>query len=211
MHNAKTAEAGPKPNKKGVVQGMNYNNNFNKGTKKGASRVGAGFQPGPGVYRTSALTRLLKEPLSSAKIFFLACCSPAASSAATTGQTLQYARMVKHITTSAEDSAILLEQGMDRFPIKFVPHAKLVEFKQIPRSDKAVENRMIVFLHELRVSVVRVMVSHRWLERAHPDNAEHEKHRMIGALFGRLEKKGWIRNYDVMDVVDWIDYGKVLV
>ncbi len=170
------------------------------------------FEAGVGIYRTSALTRLLKEHLSSAKIFFLACCSPAASSVATTGQTLQYAKLVKVIKTNAEDSAILLEQGMHQFPIRLIPHAKLVNFKQIPRSDQAIANGLIVYLHEvLRVSVVRVMVSHRWLERNHPDNQEKEKHMLICSLFERLQAKGWIRNYDAMNVVDWIDYGDLIL
>ncbi len=187
------------------LQGMRDNENV-----KGSTPRRGVFQPGAGIYRTSALTRLLKEPLSTAKIFFLACCSPAASSVATTGQTLQYARMVKNITTSAEDSAVLLEQGMHCFPITFIPHASLLEIKQIPRSDQATNNGLIVFLHEvLRVSVVRVMISHRWLNERHPDNAENAKHKLICALFERLLAKGWIRACDAMDVVDWIDYGNL--
>jgi hypothetical protein len=162
---------------------------------------------GAGVYRTSALTRLLKESLSGAKIFFLACCSPTALSVATTRHTLRYARLVKFITTDAEESAILLEQGMNRFPITFIPHAKLVECKEIPRSDQAAKHGLVVYLHEmLRASVVRVMVSHRWLQGNHPDNANKEKHKLLCALFERLHAKRWIKNYDIMDVVNWVDY-----
>jgi hypothetical protein len=164
---------------------------------------------GAGLYRTSALTRLLKEPLTRAKIFFLACCSPVASSASTTGQTLTYAAMVKRIKTSAEDCAMLLEQGMDRFPIEFLPHSTLVKRGQIPRSNEL----LTIYLHELRVSVVRVMVSHRWLSpspdptQAHPDGRHNQKHALMCDLFERLGAHGWIRNYDVLSVVDWFDFG----
>ncbi len=72
---------------------------------------------GAGSFRQSSLTRLLKEHLTLGKIFFLACCSPSASSSATY-QTLRYAAMVKCIKTSAEDHALLLELGMDSFPIR---------------------------------------------------------------------------------------------
>jgi hypothetical protein len=121
------------------------------------SDVKASSSSGAGLFRVSALTRLLKEPLTTAKIVFLACCSPVASSAIITGQTLTYAAMVKRIKTSAEDSAVLLEQGIDRFPIEFVAHHVLVKRGQIPRSNEG----LTVYLHELRVSVVRIMVSHR--------------------------------------------------
>jgi hypothetical protein len=112
---------------------------------------------GAGLYRASVLTRLLREPLHTAKIIFLACCSPVASCTVTTGQTLSYAAMVKSIRTNAEDSAVLLVQGMNKVPVQFLPHDKLVGFGRLPRSSDG----LTVYLHELRVSVVRVMVSHR--------------------------------------------------
>ncbi len=165
-----------------------------------------------GLYRRSALTRLLKEPLTSAKIFFLACCSPAACCASATGQTLTYAAVVKHIRTNAEDSAILLEAGMDRFPIEFLPHHALVEHGGIPRSHQ----RMTVYLYELRACVLRIMVSHRWLSpsmdsgSAHPDSQDNKKHELICLLFKKLGEGGWIRNYDELKVVEWIDFGRYL-
>jgi hypothetical protein len=170
-------------------------------------------KPGAGLYRHSTLTRLLREPLSCAKIFFLACCSPVASSAVMTGQTLTYAAMVKRIKTSAEDSAILLEHCMDRFPIEFLPHSALIQRGQIPRSS---DENLTIYLHELRVSVVRVMVSHRWLKPnsdaslAHPDDEHSHKHKLLCTLFQRLGAEGWIRNYDVIDVVTWLDFGNVI-
>ena len=150
-----------------------------------------------------------------AKIFFLACCSPAGSSAATSGQTLTYAAMVKHIKTCAEDSAMLLEQGMDRFPIEFLPQHALLKRGQIPRSNE----NLTVYLHELRVSVVRVMISHRWLSpsadpyQAHPDGAgpRNQKHTLLCVLFERLAASGWIANYDVFKVVNWIDFGESII
>jgi hypothetical protein len=166
-----------------------------------------------GLYRHSTLTRLLKEPLSRAKIFFLACCSPSAPLAAMTGQTLTYAAMVKRIKTSAEDSAILLEHSMDRFPIEYLPHHALVKHGQIPRSSE----RLTIYLHELRVSVVRVMISHRWFmpsrdpSLAHPDDKHHHKHELLCTLFQRLGAEGWIKNYDVLDVVTWLDFGECMM
>jgi hypothetical protein len=166
---------------------------------------------GTGLYRTSSLTRLLKGYLLHAKIFFIACCSPAVSCTAVTSQTLTYAAMVKLIKTNAEDSALLLEQGMDSFPIKFLPHQALVSHRRIPQSDQPVT----VYLHELRVSVVRVMVSHRWLtpnkddpKLAHPDNKQNHKHELMCALFKRLASKEWIHSYHELSVVDWIDFGE---
>jgi hypothetical protein len=156
-------------------------------------------------FRAKSLTRLLKEPLLNAKIFFLACCSPAASASAATGQILTYAAMVKRIRTNAEDSTWLLEQSETRFPIKFIEHSLFVENKHIPRSDKAVT----VYLHELRVSVVRVMVSHRWLspsddpKAAHPDGKENQKHSLLCTLFQRLVQSNWIGSYAV---VHWVDF-----
>ncbi len=167
---------------------------------------------GAGLYRASALTRLLKQPLARAKIFFLACCSTVASSAAATGQTLAYAAMVKHIKTSAEDSAVLLEHGMDCFPIGFLPLTALIKHRQIPRSNE----RLTVYLHEIRVSVVRVMVSHRWLSpsadprKAHPDSGNHPKHELLSAFFQTLGNSGWIMNYDALSVVTWLDFGESL-
>ncbi len=195
------AKAQEKPGSEGENQGYD-------GTScKDWSRLRGRFQPGAGIYRTSALTRLLKEPLSTAKIFFLACCSPAASSVATTCQTLEYACMVKKIKTSAEDSAVLLEKGLNQFPLAFIPHAAILKFKRIPRSDQAAGSGSTILLRELlRVSVIRVMVSHRWLNEKHPDNAHNVKHKLICGLFERLQTKGWIRSFDSMDVVDWIDY-----
>jgi hypothetical protein len=164
---------------------------------------------GAGTYRTSALTRLLKEPLACAKIFFLACCSPVASSLIATRQTLTYAAMVKVIKTSAEDSALLLQHGMDIFPISFLPLDALLKRGQIPRSNEP----LTVHLNELRVSVLRVMVSHRWLSPsadprvAHPDTIDHPKHSLLAVLFQRLGESGWIQSYDCLSVVSWIDFG----
>ncbi len=187
-----------------------------KKSSQGAGQVSsAANKPGAGLYRTSTLTRLLKEPLMNAKIFFLACCSPAGTSAAASGQTLTYAAMVKHIKTCAEDSALLLEQGMDRFPIEFLPQHALIQRGQIPRSNE----NLTVYLHELRVSVVRVMVSHRWLSPnadpnlAHPDTGgpRNPKHALLCFLFERLAASSWIINYDVFSVVDWIDFGECII
>jgi hypothetical protein len=194
-----------------VSSGTGSNTAKGKGTGKVKRKTGSKdsnehTSQGNGVagsYRKSALTRLLKEHLMCAKIFFLACCSPAAASVATTRQTLEYARTVKDIRTSAEDSALLFEQGV---PIEVLPHAKLVECGKIPRSSEA----LTVRLNFLRQSVVRVMVSHKWLmpEQRLPDNMKNEKHRLLCSLFERLHAGGWIQNYDVLNVVDWIDFGE---
>lgn len=163
-------------------------------------------------YRTSALTRLLKEHLMRAKIFFLACCSPLGSSSTMTLETLRYADMVKLIKTNAEDDAVLLEQGIDKFPISLLPHRTLRKLGDIPRSDK----KCTVFLHQLRVAVVRVMVSHRWLsphedpKKRHPDNQSKSKHELLCALFDKLGELGWIRNFDKVGVVEWIDFGECM-
>jgi hypothetical protein len=164
-----------------------------------------------GVYRRSALTRLLKGNLSHAKIFFLACCSPAASSAPTTGQTLEYAALVKRIKTNAEDTALLMERHPDSFPIKFLPLKALVESKRIPRSSEG----KTVYVYELRAAVVRVMLSHRWLspnfdhpDLAHPDDEKNHKLALVRELFARLCARGWIRSSDQIDIVCWVDYGK---
>jgi hypothetical protein len=182
-----------------------------QGIHVNTSLLALGKSTGTGLYRTSSLTRLLKGYLLHAKIFFIACCSPAVSCTAVTSQTLTYAAMVKLIKTNAEDSALLLEQGMDSFPIKFLPHQALVSHRRILRSDQPVT----VYLHELRVSVVRVMVSHRWLtpnkddpKLAHPDNKQNHKHELMCALFKRLASKEWIHSYHELSVVDWIDFGE---
>jgi hypothetical protein len=158
---------------------------------------------GPAAYRKSAITRLLKEYLESAKIFFLACCSPAASSVAATRHTLEYANTVKYITTSAEDSALLFELGVN---VEVLPHASLIQYGRIPRSDVC----LTVPLNCLRESVVRVMVSHKWLlpEQKLPDNLQNEKHQLLCALFERLQEGGWIRSFNVLDVVEWVDFGE---
>ncbi len=158
---------------------------------------------GAGIYRKSVLTRLLKEHLEGAKLFFLACCSPAAGSGAATRHTLTYARKVKHITTNAEDSALLFDQG---FPVEVLPHDKLIEHGKIPRSSDA----LTVPFHGIRESVVRVMVSHKWLmpTEGYPDNWQNAKHDLLCALFERMHAGGWIRNYNVVNVVDWIDFGE---
>jgi hypothetical protein len=177
--------------------------------ERARSSVRHDMKTGAGFYRSSTLTRLLKEPLTSAKIFFLACCSPAACCASATSQTLRYATMVKHIKTNAEDSAMLLEQCLDRFPISFLPHHSLVKHGKIPRSSE----NLTIYLHELRASVVRIMVSHRWLssnsdrDLAHPDDKKtHCKYDLLKTLFERLNKSGWIRNDAMLDLVNWIDF-----
>jgi hypothetical protein len=157
--------------------------------------------PGAGLFRNSSLTRLLREPLMYAKIFFLACCSPVASSASMTEQTLRYANKVKCIKTSAEDNAMLLEPG-DSFPIEFLPHASLVTHGRIPRSHENVT----VHLYELRASVFRIMISHRWLSKEHPDNSENAKHALICVLIERLCAGGWIKNFDGLSIVNWLDF-----
>jgi hypothetical protein len=164
-----------------------------------------------GPYRTSTLTRLLRESLTSAKIFFLACCSPAAADTATTGQTLVYAANVKRIKTNAEDSAMLHDASISSFPIEFLPHKALVKYGCIPRShEEGKKYARTVYLCELRTCVVRIFVSHRWLspsmdkQLAGPDDGDNNKHKLLCELFGKLMTKGWIRNYDV---VEWIDYG----
>jgi hypothetical protein len=162
------------------------------------------------LYRAAALTKLLKEPLTSAKIFFLACCSPVASSVNMTSQTLSYAATVRAIKTSAEDTK-LVGLGKDKLTLEFLPHSALVEHGKIPRSSEGLKT---VYLHELRVSVVRVMISHRWLSPScdlrlsHPDSKEGHKHALLCTLFQRLGEKGWINNYDVCSVVHWIDYSE---
>jgi hypothetical protein len=167
-----------------------------------------------GLYRRSALTRLLKEHLMGAKIFFVACCSPAASFAPTTGQTLEYAALVKRIKTNAEDTALLLERKLNDFPIEFLPYKALADSSRIPRSSECKTDHKTVYLHELRVAVVRVMVSHRWLSpsqnpvSAHPDDKENHKLELMRGLFGRLCANGWIRSSDQLNVVCWIDYGQ---
>jgi hypothetical protein len=160
-----------------------------------------------GMYCRSTLTRLLKESLTSAKIFFLACCSPAACCAPQTGQTLKYAAIVKRITTSAEDSAILLESRVDTFPTKFLQHRNLEALKRIPRSDDPAVHP--VYLCELRARVVRVMISHRWLSpsldrrAAHPDTTDNKKHELVCAVFQRMVAEGWLTS---LDVAQWIDF-----
>jgi hypothetical protein len=186
------------------------------GSKNGDAKAGAGnmmsqgtrarrgAKSGAGLFRSSALTRLLKEYLMGAKIFFLACCSPAASSVATTAQTLWYASRVKEIKTNANDSALLHEQDLERFPLEVLPCEQLVKNGQIPRSHE----RMTVYLREVRVSVVRIFVSHRWLscQDKHPDLLpQHVKHKLLCALFERLVSKGWIENHTT-NVALWIDY-----
>jgi hypothetical protein len=158
-------------------------------------------------YRSSALTRLLKEHLMRAKIFFLACCNQLFSSSTMSLETLKYAEMVKRIKTDAEDNAMLLEEGMDTFPIRVLPHSVLVQDGKIPRSNE----KCTVFLHELRVAVVRVMVSHRWLlpKQKMPDDKENNKHKLLCALFERLGALGWIKAS--VGVVDWIDFGECFV
>ncbi len=128
-------------------------------TSSKASSVNHAHQTsfGAGLYRVSLLTRLLKELLIKAKIIFLACCSPLQSSAVMTGQTLAYAKMVKRIKTNAEDSAVLLVQRMDRFPIEFLPNHVLLERGYLPQSSEG----LTVYLHELCFCIVRVMISHR--------------------------------------------------
>jgi hypothetical protein len=146
---------------------------------------------GAGLYRASTLTRLLKEPLARAKIFFLACCSATASSAQATACTLTYAHMVKQIHTNAEDNAMLLEVGMDRFPVEYLPQSVLIDHSKIPRSSE----KLTVFLHELRASVVCVMISHRWISpskdpsQAHPDGPGNQKYKLICDLFLQLAEK----------------------
>ena len=93
-------------------------------------------EPVGGASRVSALTRLLREPLTSAKIFFVACVSPLKKAAITSAQTLGYAMLVKKIKTNAEESAVLLEEGLDRFPIEFLPHTSLVRRGKISRSSE---------------------------------------------------------------------------
>ncbi len=164
------------------------------------------FESGAGSFRKSTLTRLLKNPLSMAKIFFLACCSPAHSSSSTTLETLRYASMVKFIKTRAEDNALLSEQGMDNTPVKFLPLSKLQNHDGIPRSDK----NLTVHLCELRVSIVRVMISHRWLRprKKLPDSEGNPKHKLLCVLFKRLCKQGWIRDYCDLQIVTWLDFGE---
>jgi hypothetical protein len=172
--------------------------------------AGLSHKSATGLYRRSALTRLLRQQLMGAKIFFLACCSPAAPSAATTGHTLEYAAIVKRIKTKAEDTALLLEQSLDKFPIEFLPYKALVDCTRIARSHEG----KTVYLYELRIAVVRVMVSHRWLSPsfdphcAHPDDQENHKLALLRELFGRLCANGWISSSDQLDVVCWIDYGE---
>jgi hypothetical protein len=108
----------------------------------------------------------------------------------------------------AEHSAVLLEHSMDLVPIQFLPHRALAKHVSLPRSDM----HLTVYLHELRVSVVRIMVSHRWLKPnynlhlAHPDGPDNPKHALLCVLCERLERHGWIRNYDTISVVHWLDF-----
>jgi len=167
-------------------------------------------KPVGGASRVSALTRLLREPLTSAKIFFVACVSPLRSAAITSAQTLGYATLVKKIKTDAEDSAVLLEEGLHRFPIEFIPHDSLVKRGAIARSNEG----MTVYLNELRAVVVKVFVSHRWLSpsptpsKAHPDMSEegNPKHKLVCECVNKIISAGWIRSSDMLEIVDWIDF-----
>ena len=162
-----------------------------------------------GVSRISALTRLLREPLTCSKIFFVACVSPLKSAAITSAQTLAYAALVKKIKTNAENSAVLFERG-HRFPIEFIPHTSLIDCGKIARSSE----EKTVYLKELRAVVVKVFVSHRWLSpsdtpsTAHPDMIEqgHPKHLLVCRAVEKMIDQGWIRSSDMVDIVDWIDF-----
>ncbi len=106
----------------------------------------------------------------------------------------------------------MLQHCTDCPPIDFLPLNALVRCGKIPRAHE----RCTVSLCELRLQSVRVMVSHRWLlpnadpSLAHPDDQENHKHALLVALFQRLGMRGWICNFYVVDVVNWLDFGKSL-
>jgi hypothetical protein len=110
----------------------------------------------------------------------------------------------RQITTSAEDSAVLLEIGMHKFAIRFLPQPALSKRGAIPRSHE----NLTVYLNELRVMVVRIMVSHRWLQPGLklPDLDGNEKHLLLQAMILRLLEQEWINVASVVDVVLWVDF-----
>jgi hypothetical protein len=95
-----------------------------------------------------------------------------------------------------------VDKGMDCF----LPLNALIKRGQIPRSSD--KNLTMVYLNEMRASVIRVMVSHRWLSPstdpslAHPDDNTHSKQKLLCICFERLGASGWIRNNPVV----WIDF-----
>lgn len=139
-----------------------------------------------------------------------ACVSPLKASSITSAQTLQYATLVKRIKTDAEDSAMLLEEGLNLFPIEFIPHASLVQRGAIARSSEGIT----VYLNELRVVVVKVFISHRWLSPsatpllAHPDKVgeDNPKHRLVCECVNKIVSARWIRSSDMLEIVEWIDF-----
>ena len=192
-------------------EGINVNKSLTALGKVLRMRSSAKPLPVGGASRDSALTRLLKEPLTSAKIFFIACVSPVASDSHTSALTLGYAERVKKIKTNAEDSAVLLEKGLNLYPMEFIPHDALVERGAIPRSDE----KKTVYLNELRSAVLRLFISHRWLDGdrkpAHPDKSRegNPKHKLICMAIEKMKAAGWINLSDRLDIVDWIDFACV--
>jgi hypothetical protein len=118
--------------------------------------------------------------------------------------------VVQRIRSSLEGNATVSEPDMGHFPIEFLPHSVLIQHGKIPRSDEMLN----VYLHELRVSVVRVMVSHRWLSPsidqslAHPDTVGNPIHQLLSSCLERLGKEGWIQQYDSCSIVHWLDFSK---
>jgi hypothetical protein len=92
--------------------------------------------------------------------------------------------------------------------MEFLPHDKLKDLGRIPRCDE----HQTVHIRELKSRVVRIMVSHRWLQdHVLPDGKSNEKHALLCGFVQTLCRAGWVKSDDVCDVAHWIDYGKFVL
>ena len=191
------------------------------------ARAVPGVKSRPGSYRDHALTRMLQRPLTGAKVLFVGTVHQGARHRALTKSTLDYMSQARLITNDAEARALISLEAMakQKKGIKFVAVQAVAQKKQLMRSDDAERSGAILIPMVIRVKVVKIFFSHRWLtpfyngsplkpatwfrgkEEAHPDAEGHPKCDLLLHGIRKMVDLGWIPA--MSDLAIWYDFACV--
>ena len=188
------------------------------------ARAVPGVKSRPGSYRDHALTRMLQRPLTGAKVLFVGTVHQGARHRALTKTTLEYLGQARLIANDAEARALISLEAVknQKKGIKFVAVQAVAHTKQLMRSDDAERSGALLIPMVIRVKVVKIFFSHRWLtpfyqgsdlkpatwfrgnEEAHPDAEGHPKCDLLLHGIRKMVSLGWIPA--MSDLAIWYDF-----